>query len=233
MIEAVVAVLEVLVWPGAALAGLLILRQPVSGLLNGFKNRSVTYGDAQIGAEQQAQTALPEPTPTPTPALPSAAEPALPAPAQPTTFLFEAEDNPYIAETAALVRQNVTSKTFASAEERDRWMYREGAKLEIRVEFERLYRTLFQSQLVILLAANNALGAGGVSQEIVANVYKEAAKRFAEFYSNYPFDSWLRYVTNNSLLVQNGTQWAITNKGLLYLHFLTAAGYGTRANVQL
>lgn len=228
--ESVIAVLEVLVWPSAALAGLLILRQPISGLLNGFKNRSVKYGDAQIGAEQQAQTALSEPTPTPTPALPSAAEPALPVPAKPATFLFEAEDNPYIAEMAALVRQNVTSKTFASHEERDRWMYREGAKLEIRVEFERLYRALFHSQFLVLIMANNALNAGGVTQDVVANGYNEAAKRFPEYYKTYPFDSWLRYVTSNSLLVQNGTQWVITNKGQLYLHFLTATGYGTRAN---
>jgi hypothetical protein len=231
---AIVAVLEVLAWPAAALGALLILRKPVTDLLVGFKTRSLRYGDTQIGAEQ-AQAAVPEPTTLPAPAAPSAAAEtsALPSPPQPATFLFEAEDGPFIAEVAAVVRQNVESKTFSSAAERDRWLYREGAKLEIRIEFERLYRTLFQSQLSVLLLANNALSAGGVAHELVKGVYDEAAKRFPEFYGTYPFDSWLRYITNNSLLVHNGTQFAITNKGQLYLHFLTATGYGTRANVRL
>jgi hypothetical protein len=233
--DEIVALVEALKWPGALVLGLAIFWRPIADLLRGLRNRSLTYKDTQIGAEQQAQTALPEPMPVPSPALPSAHEPQ-PAAATPTTqpaatFLFEAGDNPYIGEVAALVRQNVESKTFSSAQERDRWLYREGAKLEIRIEFERLYRTLFQSQVATILAANNELNTGGVSHDLVTQVYQETAKRYEAFYKTYPVESWLRYMTSNSLLVQNGTRWAITNKGQLYLHFLMASGYGTRANV--
>jgi hypothetical protein len=230
-----VALVSAVKWPTAVVVTLAIFWRPLADLLRGFRNRSLTYKDTQIGAEQQAQTTLPEPSPTPSPALPAPSEPAsLPTPVganQTGTFLFEAEDNPYVSEIAALIRQNVDSKSFASTEERNRWLYREGAKLEIRVEFERLYRTLFQSQVATLLAANNALTAGGIGHEVVVQIYQETSKRYEDFYKTYPLESWLRYLTSNSLLVQNGTQWAITNKGQLYLQFLVLSGYGMRANV--
>lgn len=233
-----VEILTIFAWPvvvmGGLLAASLLFRAPLTAVLYGLRNRQLSYKNTQIGAEQQAQAALPEPSTRPT-----ADEPALPAPATenavvaPTAYLFEAEDNPYITELTALVKSNVEGRKFNSEEERSRWLYREGAKLEARIEFERIFRTMFQSQLFVLISANNALSAGGLAAAALQEVYSAAAREFPEFYKNYSQSDWLRYLTNGNLLVANGTQWAITNKGQLYLHYLTATGYGTRANLKL
>lgn len=182
-----VEVLTIFAWPLAVVGGLLaaslIFKAPLTAVLYGLRNRQLSYKNTQIGAEQQAQAALPEAS-----TRPSADEADLPAPATenaivaPTAYLFEAEDNPYIAELAALVRTNVEGRKFNNDEERSRCLYRKGAKLEAHVEFERVYRTLFQSQLFIRISANNALHAGGLQAAAFREIYDAAAKEFPDFY---------------------------------------------------
>jgi hypothetical protein len=209
----------VLKWPALVLLlvifVIIVYRRGFASIVAGLRNRTVSVGGAQLGAEQQQEAAQPAlPDPAPTPAVPHAEVPRPPAAAgAQTPHLFEESDNPFITEIAN------------SGEERDRWLYREGAKLAIQRDFERLYRTMFASQLEVLRAANGSMHWGGVTGDALRSAYDETAARFPDVYRTYAFEGWRAYMLNNSVLVQNGDRWAITNKGNLYLHFLVASGY--------
>jgi hypothetical protein len=112
--------------------------------------------------------------------------------------------------------------TFASADERDRWFFREGAQLSIALDFERLYRTVWASQMELLGAASCP---GGIPFTEVQRRYAVAAQSAPQVYSAYSMEQWLGYLKNAGFIIPNGTNIAATDKAALFIQYLVAMHY--------
>lgn len=208
--EHVKGLLEILKWPivvvlllGGALIYLLPqLRGPISRLSR-FK-----WKDAEASAEQaiSAQTNV-EPA--------NAAGAAAPHP-------FELGDNPHALAVVDQIHRNVTGMNFRSADERDRWLFREGAKIAIALDFEQIYRNVWSSQMELLGAANSPAG------EHVAGLqrrYDAATQNAPEVYRTYSVEAWRGFLEQNGLLTQAADRVFTTDKGRLFIQFLVARRY--------
>ncbi len=91
------------------------------------------------------------------------------------------------------------------------------ARLEAR--FGYIYAGIFGSQIkgLIELGARRA-----VSSDEAYGFYVEYEKQFPEVYNGYGFPGWLGFMIKHSLIVQNGTQVAISDFGDDFLKWLKA-----------
>jgi hypothetical protein len=111
---------------------------------------------------------------------------------------------------------------FRSPDERDRWVFREGAKLAIALDFERIYRNVWPSQMDLLAAAN------GPDGELMAGVqrrYADAAAVTPAVYGTYGIESWLGFVEHTGLIQREAGRVSTTDKGRLFIQYLVAQRY--------
>ncbi len=91
------------------------------------------------------------------------------------------------------------------------------ARLEARFGF--IYAGIFGSQIKVLIE----LGARRVvSSEEAYNFYVEYEKRFPDVYIGYGFPGWINFLINHGLIVQNGSQVAVTDFADDFLIWLRA-----------
>jgi hypothetical protein len=63
--------------------------------------------------------------------------------------------------------------------------------------------------------------AGQATVNNVCNFFKPFEQQFPEIYTNYSFDSWLAFLVNSGLAVQDGEFLQITDIGRDFLSYLT------------
>ena len=92
--------------------------------------------------------------------------------------------------------------------------------------YQRIDRMIFGSQLEILLSLNSM--ASPIPRESVRPYYDVAVAGAPEFFSTYPFDSYLGFLSSNALIKDSGGQVAITPEGRDFLVFLAQTGSTAR-----
>jgi hypothetical protein len=135
---------------------------------------------------------------------------------------FEVGDNPYALAVGNQIKQSVGSMTFQSSAERDRWLFREEAKLAIALDFERIYRSVWGSQMNLLATANQP---GGAALTLAQQQYGAAAAAAPYVYGNYPFAGWLGYLENCGLVQRDAATVSATDKGRLFIQYLVGLRY--------
>ncbi len=110
---------------------------------------------------------------------------------------FEVGDNPHILAVSEQIRGNVATMHFQNPDERDRWLFREGAKLTIALDFEQIYRNVWGSQMELLAAANQP---AGEPMDRVEQRYVAAAQNAPNVYGNYSIGAWLGFLEQTALL---------------------------------
>jgi len=210
-----IKVIDALKWPLAAIAvaALLffVLRTEIRGLVSGLRARSIRYGGAEAGPEQQQQFA---PVAAGT-AVAAALIPDAPHP-------FELSDNAYFRSQVQALTQRVQAINFASPEERHRWLMREGAGLTVRLDFETIHLNIWASQMELLGVANRL---PGVPEEIARQHYAAAAERAPLIYANYPFENWIGFPIGYGLATVNDGVLKTTEKGKLFIQYLVSQQY--------
>jgi hypothetical protein len=203
-------ILRILVWPAVCLVlglvALCYLLPSIRGPLSRLKQLKLFGAEASLEQAISAQTNV-EPVNAPGAAVPHP---------------FELGDNPHALAVVEQIRSNVVGMTFRSADERDRWLFREGAKLSIALDFEHIYRNVWASQMELLGAAN------GLAGEHVAGLqhrYDAAAQNVPEVYGNYPIQAWRGFLEQNGLITQTADRVYATDKGRLFIQYLVARRY--------
>ena len=220
-----IQVLTTLRWPLAFVLafciGMLIFRDAVGGLVRGLRNRAMTFGGAELAAEQAH---LPGPG-----SLPARNDDVLLTVATQT-------DNPWLNERKGVLEERLGALGLQDDRQKCNWLIRELALAHIANEFETLYRIIFTSQIAALLAANRALNTG-VEEPSLRGLFDRKASERADFYTELgvSFDQWLSFLLSQQLLRtdDNGVTFKVTVRGQSFLHFLIARGYGDRADNDL
>ena len=86
---------------------------------------------------------------------------------------------------------------------------------------ETIYRLIFGSQILTLRKLNQT---GPHPESVICPYYERARNKSRRFYSDYPFESWLAFLTRNQLVVYEIEQYAITLYGRDFLEWLDATG---------
>jgi len=87
---------------------------------------------------------------------------------------------------------------------------------------ERVYRTIFGSQIALLKNMNSTPGA--IRREVLQAVYDAAKSRFPDLYASYSFQEWLNYLLTNGLVhTEDQLQFSITVDGKEFLKWMTDA----------
>jgi hypothetical protein len=135
---------------------------------------------------------------------------------------FELADNPHVRWVSDRIAQNVLGMSFSSPEERDRWIFREGARLAIAVDFEQIYRVIWGSQMELLGAANKP---GGEPFVDVHRRYQTAAVSAPAVYGTYSFERWIGFLEHSALIHRGETSIFATDKASLFIQYLVGMHY--------
>lgn len=97
----------------------------------------------------------------------------------------------------------------------------ESSTLENALWAERIYRTIFGSQLSALQQLRLSPSAA-VPRATLERIYKAM---HAKAGGKRPFDGWLAFLENSSLVTTDGTSYSITPRGTWFLDYLDKNGY--------
>ena len=96
------------------------------------------------------------------------------------------------------------------------------AQEQISKEFEKIYHTIFGSQIDILeLMSVQKKGMVGVSQ--IYSIYEQAKKENPTAYQNRSFIDYMNFLVVSRLVTNQDDRWALTRVGRAFLSYITAA----------
>ena len=105
-------------------------------------------------------------------------------------------------------------------------MYRALATNQIAFTLEKIYLTIYGSQIKTLQRLNETAGRG-VNVADVKTLYEQAKSKYPKFYATYSFENWLNYLYTSVLIKQLGEKIAITIRGQEFLKYLISQGYSS------
>jgi hypothetical protein len=96
------------------------------------------------------------------------------------------------------------------------------ALMQATASAERIYRTIFGSQIALLKVLNTHVVTPRAGAEVV---YEVAKSKFPELYNTYSFQQWLNYLISNGLITATTEpeQFSITVDGREFLKWMTDA----------
>jgi len=94
------------------------------------------------------------------------------------------------------------------------------ALTNIQLAFERVYRNIFGSQATALVSMNNV---GGASEEIVRQIYAQAAAQYPDVFKAFPFETWIAFLLNSGLAVRTDNRYQTTAYGRGFLKYVVDA----------
>jgi hypothetical protein len=128
---------------------------------------------------------------------------------------------PIVKEQESLIRAEIEQLKI-SPEELPNILISQLARFQIEQRFETAYRIIFGTQIQILKNLNLY---GATSRTQLLAVYEEATNNYPSFYSSYPFEQYIMFLTGSSLIIEVGTdQFSITIAGKEFLKWMVENG---------
>ena len=93
------------------------------------------------------------------------------------------------------------------------------ARAQLEAAFERVYRVIFGSQIVLLRRLN---GFGQISIEDAKHMFEPLERQFPELYKDYGLVGWLGFLSSEKLISFNADMAEITELGRDFLLYLVA-----------
>ena len=135
--------------------------------------------------------------------------------------LMRSFDSVVLREQEDLIRKTLTDKIPDNNVEQIKVLIRHLAAMQMAFAFEKLYINIYGSQIGILQHLN--LIPEGVPQDDIKPFYELAKKENPEAYEEYPFDRYLDFLISQTLVIQHGDRYLITNLGVDFLGYLIRA----------
>ena len=139
-------------------------------------------------------------------------------------FLKVIFDDQKLVEMETFIRSSMDNLHPHDAEEKEKFLIRFLAFALIKIEFDEIYNAIYGSQIAALQYMNNK-NLAGMSIEDVRPFYDRAVQNHPNTYINYPFESWLEFLTLKKLLESEAGKINITMRGKSFLKFLIDQGY--------
>lgn len=128
-----------------------------------------------------------------------------------------------ITEVETNLRKQVDEFSSDSSE-REKMLVKVLAAHQIALDFEKIYRAIFGSQLTMLqsLTASSSVFE---DPETYRPYYEQAKSKLPDFYGSYTFENWLSFLQSQVLITQQNQKIAITVRGKEFLKYLIEHGY--------
>ncbi len=190
-------------WPTAttiiAIVFLVMFREQISGLIARIKRLSRT------GIEADAQLQV-----SPSEACASAAE-----------ELLRESDSPLIADQEQILQAELDKRTFATEQDRARYLLRQLTISVVLRSFEATYNLIYGSQVFALQQLNSR---EDMAVDDFKPIYEFAAGAYHTLYEGYSFENWFGFISASSLVVVHGDSVRISVRGREFLRYLVSAG---------
>ena len=97
-------------------------------------------------------------------------------------------------------------------------LIRELASFQLAVEYERLYHSIFKSQLDLLERLTGEKNA--LHRSVLMDVFNKLKEEYPRAYLNYSFDNWISFLTLNSLAREENSSLKITDNGRAFIAYI-------------
>lgn len=142
--------------------------------------------------------------------------------------LSKAMQSSMLTEVEEGLKKNLDVLT-KNPEEREKMLLKLLSVNQISVAFERVYHSIFGSQLAalqFLVSSSSGLEDTGS----LAPFYEQAKSKNPEFYDSYSFENWLSFLQSNLLIVYQNQKIGITVRGKEFLKYLIDQNYTINRN---
>ena len=198
--EGVAPLLEAIAWPLVATFVAVRFRKNVGGLID----RMVKAGPAEF--EPQAQTHEDPPALLPGPGVATGAS-ADAIEALRTDSVVEIENR--LKALPMLAEEN-------DADTRATLLLTVAAIATQNIHFRSVETLIWRSQIAILELLSHTKGA---AQDLVQPIYESASERYPDRYATYPFESYMNFLEERSLIEEVDSRWQLRPAGRDYLEW--------------
>jgi hypothetical protein len=135
---------------------------------------------------------------------------------------YKSFDSSLLTEWEGSLDKFLKSKQFETPEHREKVLMRMLAKTAIDFTFERIFGSIFGSQIACLRFLNARISGASISE--IEPIYEEAAKKFPQIYHIRPIDEWIGFLKISGLVEKKDEKFVITIMGREFLKYLADAG---------
>lgn len=142
-----------------------------------------------------------------------------PSPIDVEVYFHQTYSGQIQAEVEGNVRAMIQSR---HPSERDEFVIRFIARGLVNVTYDRIWLTIFRSQVLALVELNRTV----LRREQLQTYYDGGVQRSPDVYATYPFDEWLKYLRGQLLVLEHpGQTFEITVRGKDFLKYMVHCGY--------
>lgn len=131
-------------------------------------------------------------------------------------------DNPLLLLQEQRIRDDLKERKVGAPADLEKMLVRALAGTQLLLHFERVYSSIYSSQVAILNFLN-ARQDGALPNELMP-FYDDAKTRFPEIYVSHPPDAYFDYLSSFNLIENRSGRVAITTAGREFLKWLIETG---------
>ena len=193
---------EHLAWPVSAIVIVLILKKPISNILQKLKKANIKGNKFEFDV-QAAQS----PTKLETTSI------NIPIP---TDTVGLQKDFEY------LIKQDLEAANIQNQAEKENILISHLAASQLNAAYERINSTIFGSQINLLRSLNSSVTPADLNS--LKLFYDDAVSKYPETYKNYTFQSYINYLKDIGLVEEHEGGYRITKIGIGYLVYIAEKG---------
>jgi hypothetical protein len=136
--------------------------------------------------------------------------------------LMDLVSSPLLRQREVVIRDSLKAKGVTGEQEAVKLLTRAVAALGLQLQWEQLDRSIYGSQVALMIAVNAS--ARGLSVEQIKGFYDTAAQQFPATYKSYAFEEWLSFLEAMQMVVKGGGGYMITLEGKEFMSWLVQTG---------
>lgn len=193
---------EHLAWPILIIVIVLILKKPISTLIEKLKKANIKGSEFEFGT-QPAQT-------------PSKLE------ATPVNIPIPTDTVGMQQEFESLIRRDLDAANISEADTKENILISHLAATQLNAIYERVNSSIFGSQIDLLRLLNSVSTQTDMSS--LKLFYDDAVTKYPEFYNKSSFVDYVNYLSSMGLVDQHDDGYRITKLGIGYLVYIAEKG---------
>jgi len=138
--------------------------------------------------------------------------------------VLKIHDSQLLVETEKTIKIMLDDLHPKDSEEKEKFLIRNLAQSIIAHAFDKTYYSIYGSQIQTLKYMNENRNIQLTTSD-VQRFYDNAETSFPKIYSNYSFESWLKFLSLSTLIQKNDNEIAITIRGKEFLKYIIEQGY--------
>lgn len=132
---------------------------------------------------------------------------------------WKSYDNDLLVEVETRLRRMIAA--CGTDAERERMLIRYTATREVVICLERIWNTIYESQITVLERLNPT----PIREENIKQIYLITSQAYVDVYMNFSYEQWFSFLTSEGLVTaQPGQVYGITVLGREFLKYIIATG---------